>query len=58
MEVSGQLHTPVALPLGRALGTHLTRGWAGPRAGLDAVARIENLVIAPVGKLTPVKPVA
>ena len=34
-EVRGLRHTPAALcPLERP-GTHCTRGWAGPRAGLD-----------------------
>ena len=33
--VSGQQHAPAALyPLER-LGTHCTKGWVGPRAGLD-----------------------
>jgi hypothetical protein len=32
MEVSGQVHAPVALP-------HWTGGWVGPSAGLDAVER-------------------
>jgi len=40
MEVGGQLHTPAAHPpLVRALGTHWTRGFVGPKAGLNAVAR-------------------
>jgi hypothetical protein len=35
MELSRQLHAPVRfIP-----GTHLTGGWVGPRAGLDAVAK-------------------
>jgi hypothetical protein len=33
MQVSGQLHAPVAFPLEREPSTH----WVDPRAGLDAV---------------------
>jgi len=33
MEMSDQLHAPVALPL----GTHGIGSWVGPRAGVDAV---------------------
>jgi hypothetical protein len=37
MGVSGQRHTPAALyPRERTCGTHLIRGWVGPRGGLDA----------------------
>jgi hypothetical protein len=39
MEVSGQLHAPAALSLGKAPGIHWTGGWAGPRAVLDAVVK-------------------
>jgi hypothetical protein len=40
MEVSGQRHAPAALyPRERTPGAHLTGGWVGPRAGLDAEAR-------------------
>jgi len=40
MEVSGQLHNPVAFtPMERACGTHWTGGWVSPRAGLDAVVK-------------------
>jgi hypothetical protein len=40
MEVSGQLHAPVALLSGeRAPGTHWIGGWMGPRVGLDAVEK-------------------
>jgi hypothetical protein len=39
-EVSGQLPAPVALPPSeRPPGTHLTGGWVGPRAGIDAVVK-------------------
>jgi hypothetical protein len=34
MEVSGQLHAPVALPPGKNQGTHWIGGWVGPRAGV------------------------
>jgi hypothetical protein len=40
MGVSGQHHAPAALyPRRKTPGTHCTRGWVGPRAGLDAGAR-------------------
>jgi hypothetical protein len=40
MEVSGQLHDPVALPpKERAPGTHWIGSWVGFRAGLDAVVK-------------------
>jgi len=40
MEVGSQFYAPAALPSGeRAHGTHWIGGWAGPIAGLDAVAR-------------------
>jgi len=40
MEVSGEIHAPVALPP-RVTGpcTHWTGGWVGPRAGLEAVTK-------------------
>jgi hypothetical protein len=41
MEVVDQRHAPVALA---ALGD-----WMGPRAGLDAVAKRKNSIIAPAG---------
>jgi hypothetical protein len=40
MEVSGQLHDPTTYtPRQRAPGNHWIGGWAGPRAGLDVVAK-------------------
>jgi hypothetical protein len=40
MEVSGQIHAPVALPPGKgASGTHWIGGWVGPIAVLDAVMK-------------------
>jgi len=38
MEVSGQIHAPVAL----SPGTHWKGGWMGPRDGLDVVATRRN----------------
>jgi hypothetical protein len=38
--VGGQRHTLAALPPGKRPGTHCTRGWVGPRAGLEGA---ENL---------------
>jgi hypothetical protein len=34
----------------RATRTHWTGGWVSPRAGLDAVAKINNPTIANAGK--------
>jgi hypothetical protein len=39
MQVSDQLHVPVALPPGRAPGTHWIGDWVGLKAGLDAVEK-------------------
>jgi len=40
MEMSGQLHTPAALPPGKGTpGTHWIGGWVGPRAILNAVVK-------------------
>jgi len=33
--VSGQQHAPASLYPRERLGTHFTRGWVGPRGGLD-----------------------
>jgi hypothetical protein len=44
MGVSGQRHAPAALyPRGKDPGTHCTRGWVGPRAGLDTEAKGKTL---------------
>jgi hypothetical protein len=44
--VSGQLHTPAALPPGEtAHGTHWIGGWVGPRAGLDDVEKKKFLTL-------------
>jgi hypothetical protein len=53
--VSGQLHAPVALPRGRAPGTHWIGGWLGPRTGLDDVERrkilsLPGLEFRPLGR--------
>jgi len=37
---------------GRTPGTHWIRGWVGPRVGLDAVAKEEDLIIVPAGNWT------
>jgi len=39
MYVSGQSDAPVALLLGKELWYPLSRGWVGPRAGLDIVEK-------------------
>jgi hypothetical protein len=52
MEVTGQLHAPVALYPGKEpLGTRLIGGWVGLRAGLDAVAR--RKIAGPCWELNP-----
>jgi hypothetical protein len=35
MRAGGQHHAPAALTPGKILGTKCTRGWVGPRVGLD-----------------------
>jgi hypothetical protein len=46
-------------PAVTAAGTHSVWGWVGPRAGLDAVAKRKNPLIAPTGIWNPVvQPVA
>jgi hypothetical protein len=46
MEVSGQLHAPVALPpRERAPGTHWIGGWVGLRAVLKYILLISSLDI-------------
>jgi hypothetical protein len=37
--VSGQRHTPAALPLGKRPVTHCIGRWVGPRAGLDGCGK-------------------
>jgi hypothetical protein len=47
MEVSGQLHAPVALPPGRgASGTLWLGGWVGPRTGLDDLEERKFLTLS------------
>jgi hypothetical protein len=41
MEVSGQLHSPAALPT----VIHWIGGWVGPRAGLNAVEKRKIVVM-------------
>jgi hypothetical protein len=44
MDVSNQLHSPVALPQGKSPSTHRIGEWVGPRAGLDAVVERKNFL--------------
>jgi hypothetical protein len=37
--LDGQLHAPAASPHRQSPGPHLTGGWMGSRAGLDAVEK-------------------
>jgi hypothetical protein len=39
MWMTGQRHTPAALPQGKRPGTHCIGGWVGPRAGLDGCGK-------------------
>jgi hypothetical protein len=39
MEVDGQHHAPTALAPGMRPVTHCTRGWVGPRVGLDGCGK-------------------
>ena len=39
MEVSGQYHTPAALPPGEDFGIHWIGGWVGPKVGLDILEK-------------------
>jgi hypothetical protein len=43
MDLSGQLHSPAALPRGNRPCTHWIGSWAGPRAGLYVVCNKKNL---------------
>jgi hypothetical protein len=45
LEVSGQLHAPVALPLGEQSSTHWIGGWVDPRTDLDDVEKRQILPI-------------
>jgi hypothetical protein len=51
MEVSGQLDAPTALspPAEETPDTRWIRGWAGPRAGLDAVMKRKYPITTPAG---------
>jgi hypothetical protein len=46
MVVSGQLHIPSILPVGRDPGTCKVGGWVGPRASLGTVVN-KNLLLPP-----------
>ena len=50
MEVSGELHSPAALPPGKNTGTNLTGGWVGPRHILEDLSpsRLETWIIHPM----------
>ena len=45
MQVSGQLHTPHALPSAKVSSTHCTASWVGPRAGLVVLKKIKNVYL-------------
>jgi hypothetical protein len=54
MQVSGQIHAPTALPLGKNSLTHPTGDWVGRRVGLNALEHKKSL--APVRNRTPDHP--
>jgi hypothetical protein len=47
MEVSGQLHANPLYTWGKNLRYPLDRSWVGPRAGLDAVAKVHREISGP-----------
>jgi hypothetical protein len=58
MEVSGQIHAPVALIPAKNPRYLWIEGWVGPRASIDAVAKRKKIP-APTGNRIPVvQPVA
>ena len=48
--MSGQLHAPAALAMGKNTGTHWIEGWVGPREGLD-ILKTEKCLLLPGFKL-------
>jgi hypothetical protein len=53
-EVSRRLQAPADLSQQKSPSTQRIGGWAGPRAGLGAVAKIKNPFTAPAGNRTSV----
>jgi hypothetical protein len=51
MEVSSQLHDPIALSPGEELFTHCTGGWLGLRANLDEV--VKGKISQPLPRFEP-----
>jgi len=45
MEASGQLCTPIVLPLGKKSLAHCIGESVGPRAGLDVVVKRINFIV-------------
>jgi hypothetical protein len=43
--VSGHLHDPEALPLGKGPRSHWIEGWVGPRAGLEDMEKRKFLIL-------------
>jgi hypothetical protein len=54
MEVSSQLHTLAALPVGKNPGTHWVGGWVCPGAGLDILEK--SKISFPANILTTDRP--
>jgi hypothetical protein len=54
IEVSGQLHDPARfIPRERVRGAYWIRGWVGPRAGLDTVAKRKIIPSLPLPRIEP-----
>jgi len=58
MEVSGQLYSPVALPLGKNPGTHYIEGWVVAQSQSGRFWRLENLLPVLIFEPRFVQPVA
>jgi hypothetical protein len=51
MEISGQLHAPAALLLGKNTGTRWTGDWIGPIGDLDVLGKKKSLTLAGIRTL-------
>jgi len=58
MEVSVQLHSPAALPLGKNPGTHCIEGWVVAQSQSGRIWRLENLLPVLIFEPQLVQPVA
>ena len=53
MGVGGQRHAQAALPPGKRTGTHCTRGWVSPWAGLDRCGKFRRYQDSIPGPCSP-----